>query len=255
MTLRVESLCFSYPRRPVLHEVQVPRLIQGGLTVLIGPNAAGKSTFFRCVAGLLKASSGTISLGGTSIESLGRRTWNERVCFMPQSFTCQAALSVFDVILLARKNLSGWRVTDEDVDAVSNFLERLNISHLADIYVGDLSGGQQQMVSICQALVRTPDLFLLDEPTSALDLRHQLEIMTIIRDVTRERNIAAVVALHDLNLAARFSDELLLMSEGKIIAQGAPHEILASEDVATTYSVNVEVHKTDSGLMTVAASL
>lgn len=174
---------------------------------------------------------------------------------MPQAFTCNAALTVFEIVLLARKHLHGWRVADDDIEAVAETLRRVGIEHLAELFVGDLSGGQQQMVSIAQALVREPDVFLLDEPTSALDLRHQLEIMETIRDVVRERGIIVVVALHDLNLAARFADQVTLMREGRIVAEGTPGDVLSSSELGDTYGIAIELYETKGGHLTVAARL
>lgn len=255
MSLEIRNLTFGYAKKPVLHDISVDGFKPGELTALIGPNATGKSTFFKCVAGVLKIPTNAVAVAGQTMEQTGRAAWNRNVCYMPQSFSSNAALTVFDVVLLARKNLQGWRVSDDDVAGVSEILQKLNIAHLSEIYVGDLSGGQQQMVSIAQAIVREPSLFLLDEPTSALDLRHQLEIMDIIREVTRERSIVSVVALHDLNLAARFADHVVLMREGRIILSGPPHEVLASPELAETYGVSIDIHETKDGILTVAASL
>lgn len=255
MSLAIQNLSFSYAKEQVLHDISVGGFQPGQVTALIGPNATGKSTFFRCVAGLLKTNGASISVNGADKATVKRSDWNRNVCYMPQLFSSNAALTVFDVVLLARKNLGGKRGTNDDVSAVAGILEKLKVSHLSELYVGDLSGGQQQIVSIAQAIVRSPALFLLDEPTSALDLRHQLEIMTIIRDETRARGVVAMVALHDLNLAARFADHVVLMREGRIILSGKPEEILASPELAETYGVNIDIQKTKSGLLTVAASL
>ena len=255
MSLQIQNLTFGYTKQPVLHDISVDGFKPGELTALIGPNATGKSTFFKCVAGVLNIPANDVSVEGETLIQTGRTAWNRNVCYMPQAFASNAALTVFDVVLLARKNLQGWRVSDDDVVGVAKILEKLDISHLSETFVGDLSGGQQQMVSIAQAIVRDPSLFLLDEPTSALDLRHQLEIMDIIREVTRERSIVSVVALHDLNLAARFADHVVLMREGRIILSGPPSEVLASPELAETYGVNIDIHETKDGILTVAASL
>lgn len=256
MSLAVSNLDFSYDGdKPVLQDVTVEAISPGRLTALIGPNASGKSTLFRCIAGILKVPPGRISLGGRGQESFSNREWTGKVCYMPQSFACNAALSVFEVVLLARKHLRGWRVSDEDVQAVAELLAQIGIEHLAETFVGDLSGGQQQMVSIAQALVRRPALMLLDEPTSALDLRHQLEVMEIVRRVTIERGIITVVALHDLNLAARYADHAMLMREGRIVSSGDPESILASQELGAAYGVSVELHQTAGGALVVAASL
>ncbi len=255
MTLAIENLDFSYANKPVLHDISVNGFLPGQVTALIGPNATGKSTFFKCVAGLLKTNGAKISVSGADKADAKRSEWNRNVCYMPQLFSSNAALTVFDVVLLARKNLGGKRVSDNDVGAVASILEKLKISHLSEFYVGDLSGGQQQIVSIAQAIVRNPALFLLDEPTSALDLRHQLEIMTIVREETHARGVVAIVALHDLNLAARFADHVVLMREGRILLSGKPEDVLSSPELAETYGVNIDIQKTQSGLLTVAASL
>ena len=256
MTLEIQNLNFGYTaKKPVLHDISVDGFKAGELTALIGPNATGKSTFFKCVAGILDPGENAIRVGGETSAQIGRSAWNRKVCYMPQIFSSNAALTVFEVVLLARKNLSGWRVSDDDVNVVAQALEKLRIDHLSENYVGDLSGGQQQMVSIAQIVVRSPAMFLLDEPTSALDLRHQLEIMSIIRDETKARGIVSIVALHDLNLAARFADHVVLMREGRIISTGPPSEVLASPELAETYGVNIDIHETKDGILTVAASL
>lgn len=254
MSLEITDLNFSYARKQVLHNVNLRAIASGTVTALIGPNAAGKSTLFRCIAGMLKGS-GAITLSGTGIAGVSQQDWSRRVCFMPQTFTSNAALTVFEIVLLARKHMAGWRVTDPDVLSVAEMLRKLDIEHLSETHVGDLSGGQQQMVSIAQALVRDPDLFLLDEPTSALDLRHQLEIMTTIRSVTADRDITTIVALHDLNLAARFASDLILMREGRVVSVGKPETILGSPELGDTYGVNIELYRTAAGTTAVAASL
>ncbi|MEM7023459.1 MAG: ABC transporter ATP-binding protein [Pseudomonadota bacterium] len=256
MSLSVRTLSFSYGRQSrVLHDVSIEPLQRGRLTALIGPNAAGKSTLFRCLAGILPCAPNSVFLDGEDLAAFDRRDRSKQVCFVPQGFMTTAALTVFDLVLIARKHLQGWRVTSSDIDASEMVLLQLGIGHLAETYVGDLSGGQQQMVSLAQALVRQPSLFLLDEPTSALDLRHQLEIMTVIRDVTAERTITTVVALHDLNLAARFAEHMILMREGRVVAVGPPETILRSRELEETYGVSIDFHTTENNVPVVSASL
>ncbi|MEM8665129.1 MAG: ABC transporter ATP-binding protein [Pseudomonadota bacterium] len=255
MTLKIRNLSFAYPRKKVLSAVNAGPLRRGAVTALIGPNAAGKSTLFRCIAGLLPRYSGRIALDGEALEPLPARERVKRVAFMPQFFAANAALSVFDVVLLARKSLSGWAVERADVDRVAAVLESFGIAHLADADIGALSGGQQQLVSVCQALVREPQVFLFDEPTSALDLKHQLEIMTAIVRETRRRNAVTIVALHDLNLAARFADHVLLMREGTVVADADPAQVLADTALAETYGVAIELITHERTGLHVSASL
>ena len=242
MTLEVRGLNFAYGVRPILRRAGFAPLQSGQLTALIGPNASGKSTLFRAIAGLLKAE-GTVLLGETDLATLSPKARLSRVCFMPQFFAANAALTVFDVVMMARKNLSGWRVTSEDTQAVAQALHEAEIGHLAEAYISELSGGQAQMVSVCQALIRNSEVYLFDEPTSALDLNHQLRVLNQIREAVAERNAIGIVALHDLNLAARFADHLILLRQGEVLAEGTPAQILSRSEIAETYGVDILITK------------
>ncbi|EFO31880.1 ATP-binding protein Irp6C [Roseibium sp. TrichSKD4] len=238
--LCAEGVSFSYGSRQIFNQIDVGPISRGELTVLIGPNASGKSTLFRLIAGLLQNSSGKVVLEGQNLAALSLKERLNRVCFMPQFFTANAALTVFDVVMMAHKQLKGWRVTEADMVVVGNVLETAGIGHLAEAYVSELSGGQSQMVSVAQALVRSSDVYLFDEPTSALDLRHQLDVLDQIRSAIVGRNAIGVVALHDLNLAARFADRLILLGDGQIRAQGHPIDVLSKPEIAETYGVYLE---------------
>ncbi|APX14114.1 ABC transporter ATP-binding protein [Tateyamaria omphalii] len=241
MTLTTQNLNFSYDKRPVLRGAGFDALKPGELTALIGPNASGKSTLFRVIAGLLTPSAGTVTLAGTNLATLPTRTRLKRVCFMPQFFAANAALTVFDVVMMARKNLAGWRVTPEDMEAVGAALYTAGIGHLSEAYISELSGGQAQMVSVAQALIRQADVYLFDEPTSALDLHHQLDVLGRIRHTIATRKAIGIVALHDLNLAARFADHLILLRHGQVVAQGAPCTVLHNPEIAQTYGVDIHI--------------
>lgn len=241
MTLNAQNLTVKFGSRTVLHDTGFDALKPGQLTALIGPNAAGKSTLFRTIAGLVSSTSGEVTLDGQDLSRISLKTRLQRVCFMPQFFTATAALTVFDVVLMAQKQLVGWRVKEDDMIAVAQSLEEAGIGHLAEANIGELSGGQAQMVSVCQALTRQAEVYLFDEPTSALDLHHQLGVLSRIKHAMRERGAIGIVALHDLNLAARYADHLVLIGQGKIIAQGLPVDVLSDPLIAQTYGVTIEV--------------
>lgn len=207
MTLSAQNINVTLGSRTILNETGVEALRASELTALIGPNAAGKLTLFRTIAGLVKSSDGIIDIAGEDLSQLSVQRRLQRICFMPQFFTANAALSVFDVVLMAQKQLSG---------------------------------GQAQMVSVCQALIRKAEVYLFDEPTSALDLRHQLDVMHRIKRVMKERGAIGIVALHDLNLAARYADHLLLIGSGQILAQGKPDAVLSDPLIAATYDVSIQ---------------
>ena len=240
MTLSAQNINVTLGSRTILNETGFEALQAGELTALIGPNAAGKSTLFRTIAGLVKSSDGIIDIAGEDLSQLSVQRRLQRICFMPQFFTANAALSVFDVVLMAQKQLSGWRVSEQDMASVAQALEEAKIGHLAEANIGELSGGQAQMVSVCQALIRKAEVYLFDEPTSALDLRHQLDVMHGIKHAMKERGAIGIVALHDLNLAARYADHLLLIGSGQILAQGKLDAVLSDPLIAATYDVSIQ---------------
>jgi iron complex transport system ATP-binding protein len=178
MSLKITDLSAGYGRTQVLHNVTADAIKSGQFVGLIGPNASGKSTMFKTLSGLLRPMAGTIHLGDTDLGTLNRRDRARRIAYMPQAFGCNAILTVYESVLLALKRTTGWRVEEDNLDRVSQTLAALNLAHLANRSLGNLSGGQAQMVAVAQTLVRNPDIALLDEPTCALDLHHHLSILS-----------------------------------------------------------------------------
>ncbi|WP_127522458.1 ABC transporter ATP-binding protein [Mesorhizobium sp. Z1-4] len=247
MTLIIDRLNVSYGSRQVLHDVSTRVLEPGSFIGLIGPNAAGKSTLFKALAGLIRPRAGTMELNGKSLDALPRAERARQVVYMPQAYGCNAALTVFESVLLALKQKGGWRVGAEQVERVSGALHKLALANLADRPIGALSGGQAQMVAVAQSLVRAPNLMLLDEPTSALDLHHQLSILTRIHDAARDGGMVVIAALHDLNLAAKFCNRLVLLRDGRVVAEGPTREVLALPAIGETYRVETSLETSRSG--------
>jgi iron complex transport system ATP-binding protein len=250
--LRVESLSFAYGQTPVLRGVSFDEPPVGGVTALIGPNAAGKSTLFKCLAGLL-VGQGTVLLDGQELRALGRDEIRRRVAYLPQENPTAAVLTVFEAVLLARQQTSSWWVDDASLAATATALDDLGVEELATRYLNELSGGQKQLVSIAQALVRAPRVLLMDEPTSSLDLHRQLDVLGLIRRVARERGITALVALHDLNLAARHADHLLVLHGGRLYAAGTPAAVLSERTIREVYGVEARVEVDVDGRPVVTA--
>lgn len=255
MSLSVENLQFAYGKTQILKGLNIRDLEPGNIVGLIGPNASGKSTLFKLIAGVLSPKSGSITLEKQDLASLSRGARAKKIAYMPQSFSSNAALNVFEALLLSRKHTAGWRVDKKDLAAVDKVIADFNIAHLAKRPIGALSGGQQQMVAAAQCVVRNPEVLLLDEPTSALDLHHQLSILTLLRNIVRAENRLAILAVHDLNLAAQFCDRLLLLRHGEIVKDGPPADILSSEEVGATYTVKTTLETSRSGRHFVEASL
>ncbi len=251
---KISNLSASYGRKQILFDITIPDLKPGELVGIIGPNAAGKSTLFKSLAGMLPIK-GEINIAGADLKKTSTADWSNIVGMMPQQYNVQIALSVFESVLLALKSHGHWRVTDENLQAVAKTLDVLKISHLAERKIYELSGGQQQIVAMARLLVRDLPMILFDEPTSALDLHHQLNSMQTIRQLTQDRNIISLIALHDLNLAATFCDRLVLIRQGHIMLDGKPQEVLSHAHIEDVYGVNVRLEKTARDTLFVDAFL
>ncbi|WP_263322144.1 ABC transporter ATP-binding protein [Endozoicomonas sp. Mp262] len=247
MSFSITNLNFGYRNQAVLKNISINNLQPGQFVGVLGANGAGKSTLFKCIADTLKPASGEMMLSDTPLETFDKNERIRKICYMPQHFQSNAALTVFDVVMLARKFSIASKMGKADINQVASTLDMLQIEHLANRNISELSGGQQQMVSLAQAIIRSPELLLLDEPTSALDLQKQLEVMDLIRQFSHQRQIITMVAIHDLNLAARFADQLILMSNGTVQKTGTPIEVLTPEAILAIYGVKAAVrHDSDN---------
>jgi iron complex transport system ATP-binding protein len=253
MRIRLEGLRFGYGGAEVLRGIDVDEIPSGVLTATIGPNAAGKSTLFKCIAGLLRPA-GTIRFDGEALHGRGRRAEAGRlVSYLPQEYPSTAALTVFEAVLLARQQSASWIVADADLERVAAVLGRLGLEDLSLRYLNELSGGQRQLVAVAQALAREPRVLLLDEPTSSLDLQRQLELLGLLRALAAERGLTVLIALHDLNLAARYADRLLVLHEGRVLAFGEPAAVLTEGLLRRVYGVEGRVAVAVDGVPLVTA--
>jgi iron complex transport system ATP-binding protein len=245
--LAVEELGVTYGGIPGVSGIRL-EAEPGTVTAVVGPNGAGKSTLLRAVAGQIPTT-GRIAFDGVEVPARARRLRAGEVGFLPQDLSARPALTVFEVVLLGRLGTLGLRVGPTDLEAAQTALTDLGIVQLAHRYVGELSGGQRQLVYLAQVLVRGPRLLLLDEPTSALDLRNQLEILQLVRRETHGRGLTTLLAIHDLNAAARFADQVL--HDGRRWSAGAPALTLTPDMLAEVYGVEAEVRTGPDGFPTV----
>jgi len=241
MKVKVENLSFSYPKAEVLRDISFDMGEREFLCIL-GPNGSGKSTLVKCIEGLLRPDKGRILLDGSDRAAISRRETARLIGYVPQSGGNVFSDTVFDTVLMGRKPYYSWRCGDRDMDAVASVLQLLELDDLALTPFCSLSGGQQQRVLIARALAQEPRLLLLDEPTSALDIAHQLEVMEILAGLVRSGNLSVAMVVHDLNLASRYADRLLLLSRGRIHSCGNPRVIMTVETLAAVYGVDADIH-------------
>lgn len=236
MGIEVHEVTFHYGKTRVLEDVNLS-VADGEVVGILGPNGAGKSTLLRCIAGILRPSRGRVSVDGRGIVELHPLERSRLIGYVPQVPPDSFPFTLFEAVLLGRRPCMGWSPSERDLAKVSETIALLGLEGLASRPVTELSGGERQRVLLAQALAREPRILLLDEPTANLDLRGQLEVLELVREVVRDRGIAAAVVLHDVNLAARFFDRIVLLHRGKVLAEGEPGSVLTTANVRTLYGV------------------
>ncbi|ACX52735.1 ABC transporter related protein [Ammonifex degensii KC4] len=251
MRLQVEEVSFAYGSIPALENVTF-KVRAGEVLGIVGPNGSGKSTLLKCLAKVLKPRVGAILLDGKNLASLPGREVGRYLGYVPppgtgSPFPC----TVLEAVLHGRRPHLTWGVSQRDLAVVTSALAFLGLTDLAERQLEELSSGQRQKVLIARALAQEPEVLLLDEPTATLDLRYQLEVLSLIREFAASKDRLVVMVLHDLNLASRFADRLILLCEGRIFAAGSPKAVLTPENIRATYGVEAVVSETQWGLQVI----
>ena len=237
--LRVDDLAFSYGRRSILTDISF-EVHPGEIVAVLGPNGSGKSTLLRCLNRILRPHHGSVQLDNRPLARVTAERIASLIAYVPQRIET-ASLSVFDAVLLGRKPYFTWFAGTNDYAMVETMLDRLELDAMANRPIDRLSGGEAQKVALARALVQEPKLLLLDEPTSALDMKNQVELLTLLREIVRERNIMALLSIHDLNLAIRHADRFLLLREGHLLGD-TRRDGLTPNIIEQVYGLAVEIH-------------
>jgi iron complex transport system ATP-binding protein len=240
--LRAESLTLAYDGRTVIDglDLEIP---EGRITAIVGPNASGKSTLLRGLARLMRPESGRVTLDDRDIRAFGPKEFAKRVAVLPQQPIAPDGVLVAELVARGRHPHRGWfggRSSDDD-RIVAEVLEATGTTELADRSVSELSGGQRQRVWIAMSMAQRADIMLLDEPTSFLDVSHQLELLDLLTESNRAHGTTVVMVLHELNLAARYADHLVVIDGGRIAAAGVPAEVMTVATIGSAFALDCMV--------------
>ena len=237
--LRTERLTVAYRGRPAISDIDLS-IEPGELVALVGPNGAGKSTLLRAIAGLVEPAAGRIELGGSPIASLDRLAIARRLSVVPQLPSLPFATTVEEVVALGRlpheHPIRGLRPVDRA--AVAAAIDRVGVGHLLGRDARELSLGERQLVLLAMAVAQDAPVLALDEPTVHLDLRHQVEVMELLRDLAHNDGVTVVAVLHDMTLASHFFDRMVLINEGRLVADGPASEVLSASRIREVFGVD-----------------
>ena len=243
--LTLNTISLSYGTRSILRDINL-KLNRGEVLALVGPNGVGKSTLIKIACGGLKPTHGDAVVDGASLQRLSPEERAKRVAVVSQSLRLPEAFTVFDTVLMGRTAYLGLlgKETEADKKIAHAAMERTCITELAERKVGELSGGEQQRVLIARALTQAAPILLMDEPTAHLDLKHQANILDLVRGLAHQENFAVLIVLHDLNLAAQYADRVALLSNAELRAVGTPEEVLTPHHLSEVYGlvINVVAH-------------
>lgn len=249
--IKINGLSFCYHHRDVLQNVNL-NILPGEIVAIIGPNGSGKSTLLRCMNRVLQPPKGTISIFGKGINEIRLRELSKLIGYVPQHESSSLSFTVYETVLMGRRPHIGWHVADRDLGVVDETLRHLQLEQHRDKRLDELSGGEKQRVLIARAMAQEPSVLLLDEPTSNLDPKHQLEVFELLSNLSRTQGISIVCAIHDLHLAGRFADKIVMLRQGRIIAQGPPQEVMTAESLEDVYGIEAFICHNGGNLHVVA---
>ncbi|MBT4260660.1 MAG: ABC transporter ATP-binding protein [Nitrospina sp.] len=248
--MAVENIAFTYETSLVLEDLSVS-IKEQDFIGLIGPNGSGKSTLLKIMGGILKTDSGSIKFKKSHVSKINKKIFAQSVSWIPQDHPMVFSFKVSEIIMMGRHPyLSPLSFeSEEDYDITRRAMETTMTSHLADRYFNEISGGEKQRVMIASALAQNPKMMLLDEPTSALDIKYQVQILNILKNLNTNHDMTLVIAMHDLNLASRFCNRLILLSEGGIVRDGTPEQVLGKDILEQVYGIDIDLSNRDGHII------
>ena len=246
--LQTQAVNFSYDQDTILHSISIS-INPGEFIGVIGPNGSGKSTLLKILGGLLKPASGQLNFKGKSYLDYQRKQLAQSITWVPQEHPMVFPFKVSEIVLMGRHpHLSAFTFEgDEDIEIARNAMERTQTLQFAQRNFNEISGGEKQRVVIAGAIAQEPELMILDEPTSALDIKYQIQILSILKQLNKSKKTTIILAMHDLHLASKFCNRLILLEEGAVFKDGKTEEVLQKEHIEKVYGVKVHLIQDQNG--------
>jgi len=243
--ISAKNLNYSYSSKDVFEVLKgIDINFEKGLFYsIIGPNGSGKTTLLKCLNGMIKCKKDTVFINNSDITSLSPNQIARNISFVPQNTIIDFEFSAFDIVLMGRSPYlrSFQNESKEDLHIAETSMIATNTWHLRDKNINEISGGERQRVIVARALAQHCPIMLLDEPVSMLDIHHQIELLNTVRKIVTNTHITAITVMHDLNMAARYSDRIILLQDGKIVAEGVPDDVLTEENICNVYNLKVQL--------------
>lgn len=243
-SIEVENLEFEYKDDLVLENISF-NIEEGMFTSIIGPNGSGKSTLLKLLSNIYYSESGKILIDNKDINSFKKRDLARKIALVPQDTIIDYEFTVEEIVLMGRHPYKERfeKENTNDFEIVKEALDMTNTYHLKDRVITELSGGERQRVIISRALAQDPSIILLDEPTSHLDINHQIEILNLLKKLNKEKGTTIILVIHDINLGIRYSDEIIMLNKGRIIAKGTPEKVITKDNIELAYNMQVEIDR------------
>lgn len=243
MSLEMKHLSFGYTKKKTILKNISLEFPEKKFIAVLGPNGSGKTTLVKQINQILKPQSGNVFFDGVPVSSISVMEMAKKIAYVPQMTSGIMNGSVMDTVMLGRRPYIKWKPSDQDIQIVNQVLMRFHLEEIAQREFNQLSGGQKQTVLIARALAQTPEVYLFDEPVSFLDVKNQLEIMTAARELVDNDKKTVIMVVHDLNMALRFSDYVIIMKNGEVFAKGTPQEVLTEENIFHVYGTHASIYE------------
>ena len=237
----IKNVAFSYNGIPVLNDVSLE--LSSGLNCILGPNGEGKTTLLRCITGFLHPNEGNVLINSKEVSAMKATEIAKKVSLVPQQIVVEFEFAIEEFIMMGRHAYIGRFSKESELDweIVNEAIKQTGLNEIRKRKVTQLSGGERQRMLIARALCQQADIMLLDEPVTSLDIKHQLDVMRLVKDLVNKQGITALCVLHDFNLAARYADKIILLKNGRVHSVGTPKETLTEESIKYVYGAKMNI--------------